>query len=49
MSKADILLKKASSFEKLALYSDRKIFLQVLSEEGVANSLAKTELNQRVK
>lgn len=33
MSKADVLLKKATAFEKLALYSDRKVFLQALSQE----------------
>jgi hypothetical protein len=32
MSKADVLLKKATSFEKLALYSDRKTFLKALSQ-----------------
>jgi len=34
MSKADLLLKKASSFEKLALYSDRKSFLQTISQDN---------------
>lgn len=37
MSKADTLLKKATFFEKLALYSDRKVFLQAISEPPVAN------------
>lgn len=32
MSKADTLLKKATAFERLALYSDRKTFLQSLSQ-----------------
>lgn len=32
MSKADTLLKKATSFERLAVYSDRKSFLQALSQ-----------------
>jgi hypothetical protein len=32
MSKADLLLKKAASFEKLALYSDRKAFLQAVAQ-----------------
>jgi hypothetical protein len=31
-SKADTLLKKANSFEKLALYSDRRSFLQALAQ-----------------
>lgn len=35
MSKADVLLKKASSFEKLALYSDRKNFLQAIAQTTV--------------
>lgn len=33
MSKADLLLKKAASFEKLALYSDRKAFLQAVAQQ----------------
>lgn len=33
MSKADVLLKKASSFERLALYSDRKVFLQAIAQD----------------
>lgn len=32
MSKADTLLKKATAFERLALYSDRKSFLQSLAQ-----------------
>jgi hypothetical protein len=36
MSKADVLLKKATSFEKLALYSDRKAFLRALSQADPA-------------
>jgi hypothetical protein len=35
MSKADVLLKKATSFEKLALYSDRKTFLKALSQRAL--------------
>lgn len=31
MSKADVLLKKAAAFEKLALYSDRRSFLHALA------------------
>jgi hypothetical protein len=34
MSKADTLLKKATSFERLALYSDRKAFLQALAQDA---------------
>jgi len=34
MSKADILLKKATSFEKLAVFSDRKSFLRSLAQQG---------------
>lgn len=34
MSKADLLLKKAASFEKLALYSDRKAFLQAVAQQS---------------
>lgn len=34
MSKADELLKKATFFEKLALYSDRKAFLQAIAEQN---------------
>ena len=33
MSKFDLLLKKAASFEKLALYSDRKAFLQAVAQQ----------------
>lgn len=33
MSKADTLLKKATFFERMALYSDRKTFLQVLAQQ----------------
>jgi len=33
-SKTDTLLKKATSFERLALYSDRKSFLQALSQQA---------------
>lgn len=32
MSKADTLLKKATFFERLALYSDRKVFLQSIAQ-----------------
>jgi hypothetical protein len=32
MSKADTLLKKTAAFERLALYSDRKSFLQALAQ-----------------
>lgn len=38
MSKADTLLKKATSFERLALYSDRKVFLQALSQDLTVDS-----------
>ena len=31
MSKSDMLLKKATSFERLALYSDRNSFLKALT------------------
>lgn len=34
MSKADTLLKKATFFERLAIYSDRKSFLQALSQQN---------------
>jgi hypothetical protein len=34
MSKADTLLKKATFFERLAVYSDRKSFLQALAQGG---------------
>lgn len=34
MTKADTLLKKATSFEKLAIYSDRKTFLRSLSQQA---------------
>lgn len=33
MSKADTLLKKAIFFEKMAIYSDRKTFLQALAQQ----------------
>ncbi len=33
MGKFDVLLKKAEMFEKLAVYGDRKSFLQALSQE----------------
>lgn len=33
MSKAETLLKRAVSFERLALYSDRKVFLETLSQD----------------
>lgn len=33
MSKADTLLKRAASFERLALYSDRRSFLQAIAQE----------------
>lgn len=36
MSKADTLLKKATAFERLALYSDRKTFLQSLAQTAPA-------------
>lgn len=36
MSKADTLLKRAAAFEKLALYSDRKSFLQALAQNPPA-------------
>ena len=32
MSKADTLLKRATFFERMALYSDRKVFLQALAQ-----------------
>lgn len=34
MSKADTLLKEAATFERIALYSDRKLFLQTLAQEN---------------
>ncbi len=34
MSKADTLLKRATFFERMALYSDRKTFLQSVAQEG---------------
>lgn len=34
MSKADTLLKKATFFERMALYSDRKSYLQALAQEN---------------
>lgn len=34
MSKADTLLKKATFFERMALYSDRKAFLQALAQDA---------------
>ena len=37
MSKADTLLKKATFFERMALYSDRKTFLQALAQTGGAS------------
>jgi hypothetical protein len=40
MSKADTLLKKATFFEKLALYSDRKAFLQAISESSATTKEA---------
>lgn len=39
MSKADTLLKKATSFERLAIYSDRKSFLQALSQSPEAGDV----------
>ncbi len=36
MSKADTLLKKATFFERMALYSDRKAFLQAVAQESQA-------------
>lgn len=33
MSKADTLFKKATAFERLALYSDRQAFLQALAQQ----------------
>jgi len=38
MSKADTLLKKATFFERLALYSDRKTFLQSLAQGGATDN-----------
>lgn len=37
MSKADTLLKKATFFERMALYSDRKAFLQALAQGGATD------------
>lgn len=37
MSKADTLLKKATFFERLAVYSDRKSFLQALAQGGATD------------
>jgi hypothetical protein len=34
MSKADTLLKRATFFERMALYSDRKAFLRALAQDG---------------
>jgi hypothetical protein len=45
MSKADTLLKKASFFERLALYSDRKSYLQALAQETPAPALDKNTRN----
>lgn len=36
MSKADTLLKKATFFERMALYSDRKAFLQAIAQDSQA-------------
>lgn len=36
MSKADTLLKKATFFERMALYSDRKAFLQAIAQDNQA-------------
>jgi hypothetical protein len=44
MSKADTLLKRAISFERLAIYSDRKSFLQALSQSNTEWS--QEEINQ---
>lgn len=38
MSKADTLLKKATFFERLAIYSDRKSFLQALAQGGATDN-----------
>ena len=40
MSKADALLKKAESFEKLAVYTDRKSFFQSLKQDNSMGSFA---------
>ncbi len=52
MSKADVLLKRAAFFEKMALYSDRKVFLQSLAQgvpgAGDAVKAAMTELSQAI-
>ncbi len=37
MSKADTLLKRAASFERMALYADRKSFLQAIAQEQDPN------------
>ena len=42
MSKADTLLKKATSFEKLAVYSDRKSFIRAIAQSGFSQE----EVNQ---
>ena len=34
MSKADVLLQKATAFERLSLYSDRKTFLQRIAQDA---------------
>jgi hypothetical protein len=46
MSKADLLLKKAASFEKLALYSDRKAFLQAVAQTYDPNAFSPEEVQQ---
>lgn len=47
MSKADLLLKKAASFEKLAIYSDRKTFLQAVAQQyGDPNTFSQQEVEQ---
>lgn len=38
MSKADTLLKKATYFERLALYSDRRSFLQTIAQSGASDT-----------
>ena len=37
MSKSDTLLKKATFFERMALYSDRKVFLKSLAQSGASD------------
>lgn len=48
MSKADTLLKKATFFERMALYSDRKAFLQSLAQTGGASGTWPSQLPSNI-